>query len=491
VPIEIIRTTGKREPEKGLPERLIDLWPWLVGQWRQNPGFVAAAAAGSMGLLLTLVIVIQGGIELMDDSSADDETTDRFAAAELGEPSDAPGESFAGLFDESARRDRAPARLTDNDEPDIDWDAPLPARKIAAADRYPKIANDTSAGTPRRFERTRDLDQSRAEIQDDANEIAADDSADADDVMPIEKKIAGFGAPAKKRNPLAEEDDLKEDDILLSPTPNPARPADENPFDDEPETPRRIVRQPLEVDDAQDADEPDDKPAVVAAQPSNARPASPRSAIGPDLGAKTEEEFEGDDAAEPADTAPPVVAKEEKPTSGWHSQSSKPLPPSSSPDAMARHSRAVETVIYATPAQEPVSPPASPPVAGVTPPRQEQNAPRLALQISGPRSAAPGEKCSFEIRVTNTGSVTARQLTLSVELPEGLVHEVAQSIEQQIAALSPGQTYRARVRVLAQSAGKATLNADVAVGAQVATRLSTAVIVAGTTGSDAQVAAPK
>ena len=119
--------------------------------------------------------------------------------------------------------------------------------------------------------------------------------------------------------------------------------------------------------------------------------------------------------------------------------------------------------------------------------RQEEDGPRLVLADfrSSRDSAAAGEKCNFEIRVTNTGSATARQLTLSVELPEGLVHEVAQSIEQQIEALAPGQTYRALVRVRARSAGKATVNADVAVGAQVATRLSTAVIVAGATSGSA------
>src|SRR5262249_42007038 len=145
-------------PPRLLPELLVILWTRLREQWRQNPGFVTAAAAGSLGLLLTLAIVIQGGIELLDDSTPDDLTED-FAAADLGDPDDGRRADLAGIFDESADGARPPGRLSDNDEPDIDWDSNTPsARQIAASDRYAKSDSDRSDGR-RAPVRTRILDE--------------------------------------------------------------------------------------------------------------------------------------------------------------------------------------------------------------------------------------------------------------------------------------------------------------------------------------------
>ena len=111
------------------------------------------------------------------------------------------------------------------------------------------------------------LDKSRIKPQDDVDEIEPEEAADADELMAIDKKFAGRSTPANRRNPLADDDDPKDDDIILSPTPPTSRQVVDNPFDDEQEVPRPIVRQPIEVDDAADMDEPDGKPAMVAEQP--------------------------------------------------------------------------------------------------------------------------------------------------------------------------------------------------------------------------------
>jgi uncharacterized repeat protein (TIGR01451 family) len=96
----------------------------------------------------------------------------------------------------------------------------------------------------------------------------------------------------------------------------------------------------------------------------------------------------------------------------------------------------------------------------------------LRLTISGPPAVGVGQTCQIEIRVTNTGSVPARHLVVSAELPEGLVHEVAQSLEQPVATLAPGATYRALLRLRGEAAGEQTVRAEVGMGDQATLKLS-------------------
>ncbi len=486
--IEIIRTDKDPQPRRSLPEQLMNFWPLVKHQWRKNPGFVAATAAGSLGLLLTLAIVIQGGIELLDGPPADDQLTND-VAADLGEPDDSTDGSLTGLFDESSAAERSPGRLNGNEEPEDDGNTEPPTRRVAAADRYSNIENiDERERSRRPRSRTRDPFDDRS--PDDAHDMELDDQ---DEVIAAKKKVLPPTAPLKKPNPLAEAEGSDDADDAMTASESPARSQDDtNPFDDETEAPSRKIRQPVDV---VDADEPDEEPVVVAAQPTKSKAVLSPATNGPDLESEgpVDDGFKEDE--DPAEPENPVAAGKETPPSGWHNQPSKPLPPAATPESQARQSRAVETTIYAAPennagndAGKKVGKKAEnksePSPGGKTSPapRQPENS-WLALEIAGPRAAVAGEKCSFEIRLRNTGSATARQLTLSVELPDGLVHEVAQSIEQHIDALPPGQTYRALVRVQAQSSGKATLSADVATGGRVATQLSTAVVVAASPGA--------
>ena len=134
MPIEIVRTATNRESEKSLPQRLIDCG-WLPGSSAnggRTPGSSRLRRPGQWGLLLTLVIVIQGGIELLNETPAGDELTDNFAA-DLGEPAEATSENLAGLFDEGSGRIRPLERLTDNERTGhrLGRDASSP-RQIAA-----------------------------------------------------------------------------------------------------------------------------------------------------------------------------------------------------------------------------------------------------------------------------------------------------------------------------------------------------------------------
>jgi hypothetical protein len=478
VSIEIIRNETDPKPYKSLPELLMSLWPLVKRQWRKNPGFVAATAAGSLGLLLTLAIVIQGGIELLDGPSADSEIGDDLAVADLGEPEDSMNGSLARLFDESTADERPIDRLRDNQEPDDDWDSRRPVRAVAAAERFSRSLSDEERDFARRS-RSRILDRSEDDSEKEADDVETDE---LDRLMAAEARTIPRTVPARRRNPLEEDDpteDAEDESTSDSRTP-PGREVDVNPFDDEEEKPSRKI---IESVDIADVDEPDEKTVADSKMPSKNKSAAPQAAISPDIEVEEPADDGFKNEVETSDPATPTVTATETPPSGWHSQPSKPLP--HAPDTMARHSRAVETTIYAPPPEKPEEKVAEkaekksdPPPGGKTSPapRQPENS-WLALQIVGPRSVAAGEACSFEIHVRNAGSATARHLTLSVELPDALVHEVAQSIEQHIDALPPGQTYRALVKVRAQSEGKAPLNAEVAVGDRVASRLSTAVVI--------------
>jgi hypothetical protein len=137
---------------------------------------------------------------------------------------------------------------------------------------------------------------------------------------------------------------------------------------------------------------------------------------------------------------------------------------------VARQSSAVETVIYATPETDASA--ADDRTADIA---DEVKRSRLTLEIAGPKSTRVGQTCNFEIRVTNRGRTRVEKVALSVELPAELVHEVAQSLEQKVAAIGPGQTYRALVRTRAKAPGKATLNADVAIGDEADSKTSATV----------------
>jgi hypothetical protein len=157
----------------------------------------------------------------------------------------------------------------------------------------------------------------------------------------------------------------------------------------------------------------------------------------------------------------------------WQPQRTKSVVESPAPAVTARHSSPVETRIFA-PAPAKSSPPAKPTQlansiqpARANPAVKEDRVPReklattpLRLTISGPPTVGIGQPCRIEIRVTNTGSLPAHDLVVSAELPEGLVHEVAQSLEQKIETLAPGATYRALLRLRGGAVGEKTVQVE-------------------------------
>jgi hypothetical protein len=132
----------------------------------------------------------------------------------------------------------------------------------------------------------------------------------------------------------------------------------------------------------------------------------------------------------------------------------------------------VETKIFAAPQPRSVQPRPAPVAKENRAPREKSTGPLLRLAISGPPSVGVGQPCQIEIRVTNTSSAPAHHLVVSAELPEGLVHEVAQSLEQHIEALAPGATYRALLRLRGEAAGEKTIRAEVESDDRAALQLS-------------------
>jgi hypothetical protein len=79
--------------------------------------------------------------------------------------------------------------------------------------------------------------------------------------------------------------------------------------------------------------------------------------------------------------------------------------------------------------------------------------------------------------------VAAHHLVVSAELPDGLVHEVSQSLEQPVETLAPGATYRALLRLRGEAIGEKTIRAEVESGDRAALKLSAKVRVTAASGT--------
>ena len=417
MPINIRKTTSWRSFRE-IPAALVELWLRLRVRWRHNPGFVAAAAAGSIGLLLALVMAIQGGIRLLDEIPPGDELSEVDTYAALGE--------------------------------------------VAA------LEADDELGDPFAESGIRVRPAARRHVMDD----------DFDDTVTEEIDTG------KLRHPLASDDEIAGDDSLGP------HPLDEHPLASEPSPPRRFPRKSVVVDDEigdseRDAIEikADEAPGEPAAQPKNGKAAQMKLNIEAVFGGDAEDETEDAEVETATDSIQPAARVTEPAPTGWKNQPHQPLAEPQSPQALIERSHSVETVIVATPRQKEAAP-----AAGA--PRHEATRARLSLAVSGPGAALIGEACKFEIRITNTGSESADQLTLSVELPDELVHQVGQSLEQHIEKLAPGQTYRALVRAQATSSGKTGLKIDVSENAAIVARSSASVVIGASASTTAQLILP-
>jgi len=412
---------------------------------RKNPGFLAAAGAGALGLVLALGLLVNTGLNWLnrpaDDSdvemTAGEPDADLGAEGDLLESASPYAESFAAMRADS-EREKLKAR---NDDDDAILGSRAAADAVGAGRRRHVLDDEESLEV--------DDGQSRQDAEEEhplARRFTRnDDFETADDEVISDHPLAERDARRRARVELpadldaeSEFDDLKgqqrEDDQELSSDPPKTLKGGNKP---------PAASHPLAADEGEDEDLGDVLDSKASSRPE-------RAAI------------VVDDAPDEETPAQPA----ELSARGWKRQ-----PPhdaeTAAPLLSTRRSRPVETVIYAAP--EPDSAKRTGPAASENSAGRENGAvsnglapkPQLRVEVVGPRSILTGQTCDLEIRVLNAGRAPAQKLALEVELPAGLEHEVARNLTQKIGELPAGATHRALLKLKARVPGKAVLQIDV------------------------------
>lgn len=460
-------------------------WIRLRLRFQHNPGFMTAAAAGSVGLVLTAILLLNGVLAFPGGKPAEPEVAE---IAELGEPEETPADHFVAspvppAVTNAVRDDREPVgvaadRRLNETSGDIIWndDEPVvPALKSLAA---------SGGNTISQFD--------RAPADDDpfdANDPPAQ-SAPADRAKPLlvanEAPAFADGASQPVELPDLTDESLKlEEEEPASKEPftgEITEPANESDADmppgsfssDEPPTSDKDQRLE-EFDTPTSRPEPRDRADVVLESDAEDEtlPTVPRKpAAGmtgqPPKPPRAREILPEDDGqfiqpqTEPgwkySTTDPPPARKEPAPEAVV-----KPAPGTS--PGPAAQSRAVETAVYATP-----NAPASVPKTGENTPANESGTPdRLSLEIRSPKTISPGELVVLEFVITNHSDSPVKGASLSVSLPPGLAHPLGPDLEQSIKPLAGCQRFRTRLTVKATAAGDASPRAELSLGGKLTT----------------------
>lgn len=378
-----IHTSSVKDWIKEWACRMIRLSAWLKRCSRQNPGFVAAAAAGTVGLLLAIGPLIDAGRSWLYGTDEVVDAENDAEAATLGDPI---GYAPAG-----------------SDE--------------ATSDPFTEPM--TAMGRAGR----RQQEEAAEEMADELEEAA---------------EIVAQTTPIRKRLVLdVEEEQIGEETADQSPLPADDEPAGHATV---PVLVKGPAMLPVEVADNEAGEGPGDETAEDTGTQSS--PLQPK---------KLQSEIETVGATEIEPDADEVQSD----APGWKLPPAKVSPQGAPSVASARQSRPAETVIIATPARRPAA-------KSAASSSRPSDARPLRLEISGPKSASLEQTCAYEIRVKNAGIAPVRQLTLSVELPEGLDHELAPVLVQRVDSIAAGQTYRALLRVRTSARGKKTFQARIA-----------------------------
>ena len=480
-----------RHPLRCTLALISDGWLRLEQRWEDNPGFVAMTAAGSLGLLLTAAMLINSGLGwLQDDRPAGDDVAvespdseDVDAAKASDAQSDLGDANDDEIFIAKGRKPNTKA-FQDTDDADDDSDpsteSKAPARSIVSRIDEDAMddADDNAAEptTPVQIAKAKTPPQSKNPFDDDADGEAMEATSEPSTPEPEEEPLE-VPAKAVAALPMQKPDSLDDDSPAETDEPEGKRPLPE----------MRVATLP-EVSQSLDAEDEEDTTAAADQLADRLTDGESKSALKEPARLKrieTDERLD-DESPKPARSINLVQAPAEKPAprddERWKQQQTKVAPENAAPAVAARQSRPVETKIFAPPKARPVQPnPVPPPAIQASsvlvakesrPSRDNSAAPLLRLAISGPPSVGIGQPCQVEIQVTNTGSVAAKHLVVSAELPEGLVHDVAQSLEQQIETLAPGATYRALLRLRGEALGDKTIQAEVESADRAALQLS-------------------
>jgi len=473
-----------RHPARFTLALLADTWTRLEDRWEANPGFFAATAAGSVGLVLIAAMLFNAGVGwLQDDPAGDDVAVDSPDSATV-EPADSDLGDPSGDEIFTMKGKSKPAFPEEDDDPGIDSDPfaetrtrDKPIARIIVVDPVDDEPDDAT-------ETEMPVKIAKAATPQEADPFDKDDSP-AEDSEPTEpeSKQEMAAAPAQKSTSLDDDDEDHEPDepVVQRPLPQmkiasrPQLPVVEMDEDQEKEVAAKANPATEADEPTAEAEEPPAEPAKLKPQSqvnvataddddSLATPILPAKPIKSDDTPKADRSI--DLAGGPTEKAVP----EQDPR--WRQQRSKSITENPAPAVIARQSTPVETRIFAPakPAQESKpSQPAKPSqlarsnqvVRENRATSEKSSASPLRLAMSGPPSVGLGQPCQIEIHVTNTSKEPARRFVVSAELPPGLVHEVSQSLEQQVEALAPGATYRALLRLRGKALGAKTIQVEV------------------------------
>ncbi len=481
MPIRIRRTFDRKSIRRGVSGAAL-LWKRIEQRWDENPGYVAATTAGTIGILLALSLMVNAGIDWFN-----------------GPPDEQPAVAQADADDDLGDSDDEVMRGLRRVDPDEDDDLPFQStsRRDEPDDR------DDPFERPVKFDRAKAIDVADDSMGDDP---AADEpTTDEPDAFQPPARIS---SPARikivekppKRQVVIEDD---EEDALpeRSPPKIDLGQADEKEEEDiEKETAAQLAEMARDrlatqkiLDKVMAEDDADDEPETIP----EAAPTEPAF-----LKTNGERDTDFDEPEktrriEPDDDVVPREARPARPSardssreiqrsgtdqpdvrehSRWQQQRTRSEPPA----VEARRSRNAETVVVA-PREAPLARRTAPEPRETSTSQKSSADEPLKLSITGPAKVGLGESCSYVLSLANTGTTATRNLVVSIELPPGLVHDVSQSLEQNVASIPPGGSHRSLLRLRAARPGQSTIQADIVDGHRVAVKLTARVQVGSTT----------
>jgi uncharacterized repeat protein (TIGR01451 family) len=476
-----MRKNSDRDPWRRALAGAAWLWQWLEQKWEDNPGYVAAATAGSIGILLALSLIISSGADWFNgppDEQPPAVAQDEFAD-DLGDPAD---DVMRGLRrdyqdDEDDGPDLFASRSNVVGEPDDDdavdpFEKPIKFTRPKTVDVADDTDDDATAVDPLLDEPTADeptadeRPNTRKAIVERVpkTQIATEEDEEFDGATP--DSIVERPAPKLNLGLLDKADeDFKDDEDVIAKDmaddeSDEAETVDQSDAAAKPKEPAFLKTNGEQETEIKERDvmrrlEREDK-IIIRREARPARSAEPQ--------AETEMETQVD------------RARTEQPR--WQQQRTQSEPP----PPQARRSRPAETVVVPPREASPARPTASTPAPRErsTPPKSSADVP-ITMSITGPGSVRLGESCSYILTQTNTGTTPARNLVLSIELPPGLVHDVSQSLEQDIELIPAGGSHRSLLKLRANQAGPSRIEAEIVDGRRVLMKLTARVQVESTT----------
>jgi hypothetical protein len=455
-------------------------WVWLRLCVRKNPGYATAALAGSLGLVLAVVLLLRGGgTSLLVADAAKSVADDDDASAELGEPDElefSAGVSRPSLGvsdddldylsgDVGVGGGVGSMRLSKSASPDDD----------AADDPFADTA-DTAVAPSRPYRRRPTLVDADPPMQDEDSDDEAGPAVSKTLVLP------GDTGRVEKSDPEDDEAQTADDTPLIAdlriPPSDDADDAEKGPTDRIPETPAHKSRGRIFIPEEDIPSDDDDEPLIANTKPASAggapgtadtRPAATATDVADDV-----------DAGEVSNSDEPPIVGDSRPRTSWQNSTTRPARAQPTPPLpLAEQSDEVQTTIHAVP-EESVGRGEIEPAAASAP---EAAAP-LKLQVHAPSRIVAGQSVELEFLVVNLGDAPARDVLLSVYLPDGLTHALGPELERPIAHIAAHELQRLRLSVKATSDGPFKLKADLATGGRAGAKLS-ATIGAGRVASSA------